>query len=263
MIGKNKYARLEFTAGKYAGKIVQLKKGEYSLGTHKKCNIRLSGDYVSELHAVLRQNESGLWTLTNNSPNGTYVNQLQVDAVELSESASIQIGAANSIEFSPVSEKIAKSEEPDTKQKNKWTWVAIGIVMIYLPGFVYLQQLGAKLDVAEVEPPVITLVQIERVSQASKKFLNDYSSMSTIDGSGVANAEDSVSLYEQFMRGGFESDAQRNELIDELVERSKTYLTTAHHYVQMELDEQAEKSFRKAITVFPGLSIPYCYSGFQ
>jgi len=255
MLSRQKYPRLEVTAGQQLGKIFQLKKGEYSLGTHKKCNIKLSGEYASELHAVIKQNEDGVWTLTNNSPNGTYVNQLQVDSVELDQFSTIQLGAENSVDFTPLHHQSAANDgstgEPK-KKNSKWVWIAAGIAMVYLPLFAYLQNLTGNIAAAVV-PPVISLAEIEKVSVQSSEFLNSLTSGAVSYAGGVPA---SMSLYEQIKTGSYADEEEKTELIQKLVSKTKTHLTTAHHYFQMNLHDKAQLSLKSAMSVFPDHRYP-------
>lgn len=259
MLGKQKYPRLEVTAGTQLGKIYQLKKGEYSLGTHKKCNIKLTGEYASELHAVIKLNADGVWTLTNNSPNGTYVNQLQVDSVELDQFSTIQVGAENSLDFTPLHHKAAAndSDSPNAKKKtSKWVWIVAGVVMLYLPIFAYLQNLSKTIAVDATVAPMISLSDIDIVSVASSEFLTAYTSNSTNIGSSGLDMPSSMSLYEKIKFGFYENDEEKAELITQLVDKTKSHLTSAHHYVQMNLHSKAAKSLRRAMAVFPDHRYP-------
>ena len=258
MLSKQKYPRLEVTAGKHLGKIYQLKKGEYSLGTHKKCNIKLSGEYASELHAVIKQNADGVWTLTNNSPNGTYVNQLQVDSVELDQFSTIQVGAENSLDFTPLHHQAAANDVSSAKPKkkvNKWVWIVGCIAMVYLPLFAYLKNMTSSIATAATAP-IISLSQIDNVSAQSTDFLSSFTAGLNTQASYQGGTPAGMSLYEQLKTGTYASEEEKELLIQDIVLETKSHLTTAHHYVQMSLHEKAKQSLRSAMSVFPDHRYP-------
>lgn len=258
MIGRKKYPHLEVTAGKQLGKTFQLKKGEYSLGTHKKCNIKLSGEYASELHAVIKRNTEGVWTLTNNSPNGTYVNQLQVDTVELDRFSTIQVGVENSLDFTPLNHEPITDDgsgAKKSKKTNKWAWIVGCMLLVYLPAFAYLQQLGAGISVA-TETPVISLTSIENVTDASRLFLTSYTEETLTSNQNKKTGQTGMSLHEKVVMGAYSDNAEKDEIIGQLVEQSKSHLTLAHHYVQMNLDKKAIKALRRAMSVYPDHRYP-------
>jgi len=259
---KNKYARLEVAAGDNVGKVYQLKKGEYSIGTHKKCNIKIVGDYASELHAVIKLNADGCWTLTNNSPNGTYVNQQNVDSVELAEVSTIQVGVENSLDFTPRHHKTGsvkdagdESDESESKKTNKWVWIGGAIVMVYLPAFAYLQNYVGDI-VERTDKPAITLTAIEKVSEESFKFLGGTSDEGEQPKISEFQNQTSRDLYEMALSDEFRSEDEKREIIGTIVFRTKAHLTTAYHYVQMDLNEKATQSLRSAISVYPDHRFP-------
>jgi len=264
---KNKYARLEITSGNQVGKTYHLKKGEYSIGTHKKCNIKIVGDYASELHAVIKHNADGCWTLTNNSPNGPYVNKQSVDSVELDQVSTIQVGAENSMEFTPKHHKNGSVKHADTdndesqkKKTNKWVWIGSAIAMVYLPAFVYLQNYLGEI-VERVEKPAITLTAIEKVSDESFKYLvgdksEDVDMAKRKSLQSDFEYQGSRDLYEKVVMDDFRSEDEKQRIISMIIFQSKTHLTSAYHYVQMDLNEKAQQSLRSAISVYPDHRFP-------
>lgn len=100
-------------AGKSKGKKITLKKSEYALGSERKCNVRLTGDFVSPLHAVLKLRDEDQWVIQNRSPNQTLVNNQVVDTKPLVVGDSIQIGASNLLRFDVVSKKPSKDTKLD------------------------------------------------------------------------------------------------------------------------------------------------------
>jgi len=257
MISKNKHPRLEVTAGNQVGKVYQLKKPEYSIGTHRKCQIRVSGEYASELHAVLKLNAEGIWTLANNSPNGTYVNQVQVDLVDLDQPSSIQVGVENSFDFTPSQHKAEGEDGGSSKKTSKWVWIGCAVAAVYLPLFLFLTQLGgsALVGLAE-EQPIITLEAIERVSVESSTYLNNYPINAEGYNFGDFEGVSTSPLHEKFTLGAFRTTAEKDEMIKALIDQSKAHMTTAHHYVQMGLNTKAENSLRSAMAVFPDHRFP-------
>lgn len=259
MFGTKKHPRLVVTAGNQLGKTYPLKKGEYSVGSHKKCRVRITGEYVSDLHALIEKNADGVWVLTNNSPNGTYVNQRQVDSTELDDVSVIQIGADNSFEFIPANYKEHSNNEANSaeakasRQKiGKWPLIIGGLVLFYVPLFVYLKQLGEDIGSSK-EQQILSLTAIERVSTESTDYLAGVS----VNDDRQANmkmrtqADINRDAYENLLLGSYMDDVEKNALIEQLVEKSKSHLTTAHLYIQMDMKKKAESSLRSAMSVVP------------
>jgi len=220
------------------------------------------GDYASELHAVIKLNADGCWTLTNNSPNGTYVNQQNVDSVELAEVSTIQVGVENSLDFTPRHHKTGsvkdagdESDESESKKTNKWVWIGGAIVMVYLPAFAYLQNYVGDI-VERTDKPAITLTAIEKVSEESFKFLGGTSDEGEQPKISEFQNQTSRDLYEMALSDEFRSEDEKREIIGTIVFRTKAHLTTAYHYVQMDLNEKATQSLRSAISVYPDHRFP-------
>jgi len=261
MFKTKKHPRLVVSAGNQLGKSYLLKKGEYSIGSHKKCRVKIVGEFVSELHALIEKNDDGVWVLTNNSPNGTYVNQRQVDAIELDRFSVIQIGTDNSFEFIPPNHR--EGVDPDApedgsavkpkKKISKWPIIGGGVAMVYLPLFLYLVQLGDDIGKTEV-PPILSLAAIESISSKSSEYLTGVSDGE--DGAAISTGQqiktgNSRGAYEKLVMGAYSSSDEKNLLVEQLIDKSKSYLTSAHHYIQMDMDKNAENSLRSAMSVVP------------
>lgn len=263
MFKKVKHSMLEATSGSQMGKRYQLKKGEYAIGSHKKCQIKISGDYVSDLHAVLTQTPDG-WTLTNNSPNGTYVNSKQIDTIALDQISTIQIGAENSFEFCPESllTSNARNSNKDgsngkDKKSYKWPLIIGGMVAVYLPAFIYLQNLSKTAAVVAVAPQVIALSEIDIVATESDAFLSSFfGDTEAEENTGQDNANFRGSDYDRLLIGAYQDEKEKKELIEQLVQKSELHLITAHHYFQMKLNKKALGSLRNVMALVPDHRYP-------
>ena len=87
-------------AGPLKGKRLKVKKTTISIGSNRKCDVTLKGEYVSDLHAVVKKREDGVWVVQNNSVNGTLINGERADLKVLAEGDRIQVGADSMFEVS-------------------------------------------------------------------------------------------------------------------------------------------------------------------
>ena len=111
MLFGKKPPSLIVTQGVNAGKSIALKKSEVRIGSGDDCPIKVAGRYISPLHAVLRKDADGAWTLENHSVNGTLVNGQSVKTVTLKPGDRIVVGGALEFEFSTDEAAPAKLDE--------------------------------------------------------------------------------------------------------------------------------------------------------
>ena len=81
--------QVEGTAGR---RMHDIKEGVVTVGRSPESNILLDDVTVSRKHAEIERNESGYRIRDVGSLNGTYVNRVRVDAVDLRNGDEIQIG---------------------------------------------------------------------------------------------------------------------------------------------------------------------------
>ena len=259
LFGSRKHPRLHVSAGNQLGKSWKLKKRKYSIGSHKKCNIKIAGEYVSELHAIIELNSEGIWTLTNNSPNGTYVNQQQIDAIELDRHSIIQVGTDNRFEFFPTNylkgDGLASDAEDPAKQGlkiSKWHIISVATVLFYLPLFIWLKGLGNDIESVQ-NRQVLSLTSIERTASESRRFLTDdlFVEEDAIGGTRTQVAEINANAYDRLVLGAYKDEEEKNELVEQLVGQAKSHLSSAHRYIKMDIKDKAIKSLRSAMSVVP------------
>ena len=128
-------------AGPLKGKRLKVKKTTISIGSNRKCDVTLKGEYVSDLHAVVKKREDGVWVVQNNSVNGTLINGERADLKVLAEGDRIQVGADSMFEVSFESgrkKKPAKveGEEGGANLKRTLTIAGVGVYLLLMVGVV-------------------------------------------------------------------------------------------------------------------------------
>ena len=86
------YPKLKILSNKDRGKILELKKKEYTCGRSEDNNYILNDDSVSSRHCVFIKNEFGYVVQDNNSTNGTLVNNMTITSKPLKNEDIITVG---------------------------------------------------------------------------------------------------------------------------------------------------------------------------
>lgn len=84
---------LAIDSGERAGERLQLVP-EVHIGRSAQCELVLNDDFISAMHAILRQRSDGSWVLTDaGSTNGTFVNTEKIsEPTKVDQSDTIRIG---------------------------------------------------------------------------------------------------------------------------------------------------------------------------
>ena len=127
-------------SGPYKGKRIKVKKTTISVGTNRKCDITIKGEYVSDLHAIIKKREDNVWIVQNNSVNGTLVNGERADLKVLVEGDRIQVGSESLFEvsFDAAKKKAPKAEgeQGDSGSKRPLIIAGVGVYLLLMVGVV-------------------------------------------------------------------------------------------------------------------------------
>ena len=258
MAQKNKIPTLHATAGDRVGKKYKLKKNQYTIGSDKRCTITVGGEFVSELHATIEMSVDSGWVIRNNSPNGTYVNENKIETALLTDRSIIQIGSNNRFEFvsTPVTtDNPVKTEKKKAASKNKkWIYIGLAVTAIYVPGFIYVLNLAKDAATVQVQE-TFTLTDVTNVLASSNEYLtsNDVRfENSTVEQNN--NMEYSNNYYR--LSDSSLSQANKDELIAEIIDQTKGFLFNAHRFNQMDSKNRAIDELTKAMRVVPDPRFP-------
>lgn len=259
LFGKNDAPSLTSIDATGRSRTHRLTKPKYTIGSNKRCTIQIVGDYVSELHATVDRQADGRWVLTNNSPDGTYLNETKVESDVLNHGSVIQIGTGCRLEFSGgvnAANQLGSNGSKDNSSKKekkkigKWHLIIGGMVIVYLPLFLYLHNMTKNIAVTGQED-IFSVAMINEAIEESHNYLN------SLPGSG-SGAKDSVRVGE-----GLSADyylltslndldsAKRKELIDSILGKANRYLTNAHGYHMMALPNNAISELQKVMQLVP------------
>jgi len=249
---------LHATAGDRVGKKYKLKKEKYTIGSDKRCTIKVGGDFVSELHATIERGVDSGWVIKNNSPHGTYVNENKVETALLTDRAIVQIGTGNRFEFvsTPVTiDNPIKTEKKKTKNKNtKYLYIGLAVAAIYIPGFIYVLNLAKEAGTAQVQD-TFTLSEVASVLASSNEYLIN----NNVNFESPAVEQNNQMEYSKnyyMLSDSSLSESKKEELIEEILSTTKGYLFNAHRFNQMDSKSRAIDELGKAMKVVPDPRFP-------
>lgn len=64
----------------------------FTIGRSDECSIRLNQGSVSRVHAEVKYKSGAWWITDKNSSNGTYINGIRIDRIELANDSAVQLG---------------------------------------------------------------------------------------------------------------------------------------------------------------------------
>lgn len=256
-------------AGKSKGKKFVLKKTEYSLGSDRKSSIKLVGEFVSPLHAVIKQRDEGQWVIQNRSPNQTLVNNQVVDTKPLVVGDSIQIGASNLLRFDLVSKRDSKSKEIERGEGGSSALSALlqkpavlAGLLVYgaLIAFVFVFLSGKSTDKASAD---WSRDKIDEVIEGSVKqmFGDGYQELWDQDLEvSDGTTKNSHTLYDSIITlKGVESDeqlTQRMILTKALMLSVSEQLRNAWHFEQQGRWDEAIALYESTLELIPDIDLP-------
>lgn len=262
MFKKKKIPYLSVMEKGEKSRVYKLSKPKATIGTDKKCSIRLTGEYVSDLHAIVEKRDDGNWVVTNNSPNGTYLNESKMEMELLQNGGVIQIGTDCKLEFctgetvATVSVDDGEIQSGKEKKKiGKWPLIIGGVVVVYLPLFLYLQN-QAKTMVETANEGYFTLAMVEGALEGSQEYLSE---LSDSDGSDKAKGKVVTSRAADGLANGYYelayasslSGTEKTGVVDRILVQSRTHLTNALRYHMMALPGKSIEELQKVMQLVP------------
>ncbi len=235
-----KYSQLVGKAGSQKGKRLQLKKDTMTLGLARSSAIRLKGDYVSDEHAIIRKRVDEKWIVENKSEFGLLVNAERVEARVLSHGDTIQIGAANLLEFEDIAQLNAGLEKKSNKESGWSTallnspkqWAIFMGLVVYLGAIAYF--LVGRMGEESSGPVLLNSDVYRSAIQATV----DYAQSGNVDISEVERGLTENSPSYQFYQIAILSSAQgvQNSQLGTLTKafesELKALLLSAYQYQQ-------------------------------
>jgi pSer/pThr/pTyr-binding forkhead associated (FHA) protein len=180
-VAKSKFPTLTAVLGSSKGKRFILKKPEYACGSGRKCQVRLKGEFVSELHFTVRTREDGNWAIQNSSEYGTLVNAQRVETRVLSDGDKIQIGTGNVLVFNTAGSEEAQqlatedNGEAGSGISSKTIAIAAGVA-IYLAGMFYAITMmtgstessqGGSISISQIDSAVSSTMEYMKIGSST------------------------------------------------------------------------------------------------
>lgn len=247
-------------AGPYKGKRIKVKKTTLSVGTNRKCDITLKGEYVSDLHAVIKKREDNVWIVQNNSVNGTLVNGERADLKVLAEGDRIQVGSESLFEvsFDAAKKKAPKvaGEEGESGSKRPLIFAGVGVYLLLMVGVVLFLM---NRDEA-AEPAMISHGDMAPlVEQTSAFLMSPGLGMPTVNRRHVANSSgtlgaDYYTLQSLVAEKGSETEIER--LILQITSGIEKALFRAWQFEQRLQYELALAELEKVFLLVPDVRSP-------
>jgi len=262
LLGKKRTPLLLVIDGSGKSKSFKLTKTRYTIGADKKCVIQLAGDYVSDLHAIVEKQTGGRWMLTNNSPDGTYLNETKIESEFLVDGATIQIGTDCRLEYSSgegAANRGANDEDNSNsgsggKKKGrkigKWPMIIGGVIVFYLPLFLYLHNMTK--GIAEFsQESIFSLAMIDEAIESSQFYLSELPVVGKNKGTEKLAREGLAGDYFLLTSSNALASDDREKLVKNILIQSNKRLTNAHSYHMMALPDKAIAELQKVMRLVP------------
>lgn len=270
---------LHIEAGKSKGKKVILKKNEYTIGSARKSNIRLRGEFVSPEHAVLKLRDENQWVLQNRSSNQTLVNNQVIDTKPLVVGDSIQVGASNLLKFDLVPVK-SKKEKNASDGQSQFTNVVTSYlkkpaVIVGLTFYLILLLLVFSLLSNSSKDRISSdwsRASIDTVIESSSNYLLERSNFvappsddgvlveSKLSADQISSAAKKLSGYDAIIwlhQNTFDQqDSPLPQMVDELMQELQEKLTQIWHLEQQGRWAEVVTDYEEALTMVPDINLP-------
>jgi len=257
--------------GAKAGHGFPLKKTVVAIGSDRKCDLVLSGEYVSPLHAVIQCRDDGVWTITNRSVNSTLVNQAVIDTKPLEAGDVIQIGAETLLEFEaaqPAEPAKVRSKKADAVKRPWWkqSW-AIALIAIYLTGLaaggIYLSGRSGQGESIAISWHVADRVlKLTAEYFASPEFLDANAAADPAGVGAIDRASEEASNYYRLVAARAQDGRQAppgavaKGLIDQLSANVGEHLARAWHLEGQHRWKDAAAEYEQIMASIPDIRAP-------
>lgn len=252
--------------GKSQGKKYTLKSDQYTIGSDRRCDIRVEGEYVSQLHAIVTKRDDGTWIIENRSPNQTLVNHASIDSRPLSPGDQIQIGANNLFKYEVIEGKSRPVKDKKTKSSRAGMGVfqrpgiVIGLsvyLFLMIGVFVFLSMnrsdtAGSSWSQERIQS---TLANSKEYLLNSNQVLGSYSNSSQVNwASDDINGYEKIVAFHSTQSGS--SPSQLNEIIENLLTEVKLHVNRAWHLEKQDRWSEAAMEYKLASEILPDVNIP-------
>jgi pSer/pThr/pTyr-binding forkhead associated (FHA) protein len=253
-------ARLVVRKGSRVGRKFKLAASPVEIGSDRRCQVVVTGEYVDPVHAVLNR-RGDLWYVENKSVNGTLVNQLPITSKILEPGDMIQIGSSTLLAF----ELLAKTEKkPRAKKagerKDRGLFgnpVVVGGLGIYLAvlviGFVYFGMRGSGSEHGFSAEYARQIVGETRAFLASDALLFEDSGAKSIDLGALDDASEPAADYYRLVaaRRAGASSGDLKQRIDVIGDRIGEQFAQAWLLEQQERWSEAMERYRRITAIVP------------
>lgn len=263
-------------AGKSKGKKITLKKDEYTLGSARKSNIRLHGEFVSSEHAVLKLRDEDQWVLTNRSSNQTLVNDQIIDTKPLVVGDRIQVGATNLLKFDVVptkAKKVKTSSDGKSQFANvvgeylKKPAVIVALVFYIIVLFVIFTFLGGQDREGNIDG--WNRLEIDAVIEKSTSYLLERSNFvrAPIEDENSSLTVDQIYKAARKMQGydsivwlhqsaDAEADGPLSEAVSDLMAQVQDKLLQIWHLEQQGRWSEVVDGYEEVSAMIPDINLP-------
>ena len=276
MLAATHKASLLIEAGKLTGKRIRLKKTEYRIGSDRRCDIRLKGNFLSPLHAVLKIRDEGQWVIQNRSPNQTLVNDRIIDSRPLVVGDVIQIGAEILLKFEVAAPSGKGSSKPlgghftFTQVANllKKPSVAIGLLVYVGSTFLLVSSIGGLGTATESDWSRLKLrnsiTQTKMFLSSPKNFVVSTEDRKTLNQFGLLDGQtrdsNALSSYDRIVNFHRSQRPDRNEIlareIDSLLTNIDLKLKQVWHLEQQQRWSEAASEYTLLVEALPNMALP-------
>ena len=268
MDASNKNYVLRVLQGPGKGQVHRLGNEQVTIGAGGGCDIREAGQYMSDVHAVLDRQPNGSWTITNRSPNGSFVNKARIDSKALNDEDYLQFGSEVLMQFVAdvkpkkrglfESKKKPAPEAEDTEKKPSIIKEKPGLVYgvgAYILGFIGFAVYLASADFNEL-PPGLDREEVNLALESTRSVLlaqEDLPSRYMIN----SRADDTALFYSIIAKGAVRGEtSDRTAQVDSLVSEIERRFFVAWQHEKRNQLELAAAEYEAIIGMAPDIRVP-------
>ena len=261
--------KLIIIQGPSKGKQYQLKNFPQTIGSHRKSDIVIKGNFVSDTHAIIEVRDDGLYVISNKSVNGTWINQEKIDSKVLTSGDYIQIGEESLFSFQIPEKTKTNKKETKISPSSKGTSNLFSRPSILLGLGLYLSiMIGAAFFFMNVKKTddAITLnaEKVNYIINSTQDFLKsgqlDTTPLNTVTDLSPLNDSqfESDYLYFSLLYKIRKKNNTREieKIISVILNKISFHLFQAWHFEQQKKWAEASREYYKIEAIVPDMRCP-------